>query len=332
MSLDNEVQQEAAKRGFFGGMKDKVTDYASRAGQKARTAAAIATVLAGGFLGSQKAEGAIVDPLDLVDSNPTFTQTIADPHGGASGTVSSMDYLPASDGGLGDLVVLYDSGRVDFYKDAAGSLATTPYKSWGSLGTTGISAIDSKYGGELAITDSSGVGFYDLDGNFQGGINTGLGNITDLTYDVQRDRILLLTSAGSKIPDTDGSTSALHGASGQSLEFIDMTEDNLGNVINDMQTVNSVFYRMAEAGNIVNGDTIPVVDTNFPTDSVGMTFSPNHAFAAVPQGIVVYDTQPFQDNMSYAVPEPSALIMGLVGLAGIAAGRTGRKQYQRMEC
>ena len=60
MSLDNEVQQEAQKRGIMNTLKtigEKV--YDSAAMQKAKKAAAIATVLAAGVAGG-KAEGATI--------------------------------------------------------------------------------------------------------------------------------------------------------------------------------------------------------------------------------------------------------------------------------
>ena len=326
-NLESTVTQEAANRGFFGRMQDKVSDYASRAGQKARTAAAIATVLAGGFLGSQKAEGATIDPLTLVNTNTSYDQAIADPHGGASGNIAGADFVSSID----SFVILYDSGRVDFYQDSAAPIASTPYKSWGSLGTTGISAIDPKYGGELAITDNSGIGLYDLDGNLLSNLTTDISDITDISYDGVNDQIFLSRDNNTVTLNADGTTDFAVGAGPDEVEYITLTEDGNGNPIDDLLQTGAGFYRVDDTTGQLMGSAL---NTNM-VGGEGVAYSPNHILSTVEGGFFVYNNQQhafqqFQDTTT--VPEPSALIMGLVGLAGIAAGRTGRKQYQRMDC
>ncbi len=312
-NLESTVQEEA---GFFGRMKDRVSDYASAAGQKAKTAAAIATVLAAGALGG-KAQGATIDPTTLVNTNTSYDQAIADPHAGASGDIAGADFVSSID----SFVVLYDSGRVDFYQDSAGPIASTPYKSWGSIGSTGISAIDSsKYGAELALTDNGNVNFYDLDGNFKGGITTGVSDITDISYDQVNDRIIASRDNNTVTVAIDGTTDFLIGTGPDQAEYITLTEDGNGNPIDDLLQTGQAFYRIDDNTGQILGSP---VSTNMPSGT-GVAYSPNHILSAVEGGFFVYnnqqhDFQQFQDTQT--VPEPSSLLMGLAGLGALALRR-----------
>jgi hypothetical protein len=173
--------------------------------------------------------------------------------------------------------------------------------------------------GELAVTDSTGIDIYDMEGNHKGRTGVGLSGIRSITYDVENDRILLSddTGVGQLLPDGTFDTSGFTSVPYFGIEAIDMTTDGDENPIPDMLQGEDNFKRLSPSG----------LDSVFNTDLGGLeiAYTQKHLIMADIGGIGVYDKLAHQDHMSYEVPEPSTLAVLGLGALGLAAGRYRRR-------
>lgn len=198
----------------------------------------------------------------------------------------------------GDFAILYDTGFVEYYHEGA----TIFYDRFLSTGSTGITEVPNTYPGPLAISEVGSVLFYDYQGTFVSETVVATLDITDISYDAERDRIIVAT-LGNGINElhSDGSLTQLITSNGvKGIEIIDMESNPL---TFDMLQRDSTFNRFDLVGNIppVNGST-----TNLAHGGRihGIAFTNNTAIMAIPEGFFTYPKLAFQDHLQAVVLIP----------------------------
>ena len=339
MSLDNEVQQEAAKRGILGRMKDTISDYVSTTGQKAKTAAAIATVLAAGVVGG-RAEGATV--LDDLPTSSTPVATFAAPTNvtftGGDG-IGEGKYVATS----ADKIFVYDG-----FNTTPDMTLTTP------LSNISGAAYRGRDNGDIFLTLSNGTSLYEgrISGSsFNIDSIISLSGITSDTTDVDYglgSYFVPTQNDGVRRVESDGSATEISSQNGfGAYDILESKLDEQGNPVYDSpagQFDGTFFQNLlsdgtptgASAGtnfnNFADVKGIAYFDNdNDPTNGIngGMALIQDFGY------IDVHNPLPFQQNIvdvGTPVPEPMSITMGLVGLGGLALMRGRRDQkYQPTE-
>lgn len=148
-----------------------------------------------------RAEADNIDPFTYLQSHYTYSQAVPAHPGwghikGATGFNNGAGFA-----------ILYDGGNLSLFNDGQ----TEPYTSFTTGGNTGVTQINPSYGGELAVTNEQDVLFYNLDSSAHGGRSTQSTSLRDITYDAQRDRIIVSRAEGIGVLNADGSISHLVG-------------------------------------------------------------------------------------------------------------------------
>jgi len=168
--------------------------------------------------------GQPIDPFIYLREHYDYLAVILNPHPewgdivGADGSADGEEYA-----------VLYDRGNIEFYEEGT----NRPLRVITTRGRTGVTLIPHCEPGCIAVSDDSGIDFYDAEGNWilrrevQGGPLPGLG-IIDIDYDTQWNRLVVCTESVIGWLRDDNRLEVLHQSGGfKGVEVIDMESDPL---------------------------------------------------------------------------------------------------------
>jgi hypothetical protein len=180
--------------------------------------------------------GGEIDPFTFLQSKYTWNQIFTDPANNTWGKISGADALDAN-----TFAIIYDGGNVSLFQDSS----ATPYFSFPTGGSTGISWVNpAKYPGEVAVTGTDSILFYDRSGNFKEERAVQSSKIDDIIYDLEKDRIFLTTGDHGTGPLlSDGSIDYITG-SAKTIQFVNLTENEAGTPIMDMLQIHSNFHHV----------------------------------------------------------------------------------------
>jgi uncharacterized protein (TIGR03382 family) len=306
--------------------------------QKAKTAAAIATVVGAGIIGGGKADAAVLT--DDLNPNPsTAIVTFAAPTGvqftGGDG-VGEGKYVATSS----DKIFLYDGANI-----TPSMTFTTPLS-----GITGF-AYTGRDNGTITGAVSDGTSLYEgtlSGGNFNIDNVIGLTGISSDTTDVTfglGSYFVPTQSDGVRRVESDGSTTLTFNANGvESYDILESKLDGSNNPVytNPADQVDGDLFNNTDNGGVhVTGST--AIDLNNATTIRGIAYfdSDTNPLNGVDGGLAViqgpgiqiHNPLDYQQNIvdvGTPIPEPMSITMGLVGLGGLALMRR-RKDYQTKE-
>lgn len=231
-----------------------------------------------------------IDPFIYLNESYDVLAAIPNAHAGW-GTMIGADGYNDKD----DFLILWSGGNVGFFHEDE----TVEYKAIPTLGSSGVSEMPSSYPGVIAVTDNSGIWFYDDDGNFQDGWGVISPTIADISYDSQWDRILISHNDGIGYRNPDMTLTELFGfGPDMGIEFIDMESDPL---TYDMLQREDFFTKFELDGTL---QTVGSFGTNLAEHAIihGIAYTNNFAFMAIEGGFLIYGKLEFQDHMQGPTP------------------------------
>jgi len=245
--------------------------------------------------------GQPIDPFIYLREHYDYLAVILNPHPewgdivGADGSADGEEYA-----------VLYDRGNIEFYEEGT----NRPLRVITTRGRTGVTLIPHCEPGCIAVSDDSGIDFYDAEGNWilrrevQGGPLPGLG-IIDIDYDTQWNRLVVCTESVIGWLRDDNRLEVLHQSGGfKGVEVIDMESDPL---TYDMLQREHYFNKFDLAGQISDPRTFET-DLGLGATIEGIAYTNNRAYIATQGALVVYDKLEFQDHMQVSASPEVTLI------------------------
>lgn len=236
-----------------------------------------------------------IDPFTYLESTYDFENFVQDPNF-PKRVITGADAFNNGE----DVAILWNDGSLRFYDQYALDITSPDLFLPVEVGATGVSEMPSSYPGPIMVSDNSNLYFYDFDGNELDVWSVNSMDIIDVTYDKERDRILVATTMGIYLRNTDGSLTELSGIDNHDgIESIDMESIPL---TYDMLQTSSSFQKFDLLGDIQVFSPF-TTDLGQGADIHGIAHTENRTIIAIQNGYVVYPKLEFQNHL-----EPTASI------------------------
>lgn len=269
-----------------------------------------------------------LDPYTMLKSSYTPVQVIP-LDTSQRGDIQGLEYINSGIGGQPELWVLHENGQIGVKSQP--DLAERTVLDSGITGATGLTQIP---GGEIAVSYSNGIHYYDLNMNHKSSVNLGPININDIDWDSANNRMLIQTDTSLNYLDGNQLFLLSQGTIGRGIEWIDMP--------------GGYYDMILRGGTFVRYDST-IIPQPYPTNlngggtvtGIGMTY--NDTVTSLRNGllrwgelatpdplvtlndlVIFHDYQNTDPEPPGSVPEPMTIIalsLGAVGLRVYASRR-----------